>query len=725
MINTILEAVDCGLIVVDQRGAVVQWNDWMVQHSGIVKDDVTGKPLAEVFPKIRENIFGEILDQICSAQPTRGIERLKGQLLPLYQRSPNTLFEKLKPIQQQISLKSLTHPDYGHLCLIQVFESSSYEMEPRLPHNIREPDGSGDVQTLQLLKRSLYKEEVRSNIALSSISDGVIIVDAKGCIELLNLVAEQLTGWKHVDAKKQPLEEVLRLSHDQKLSGKGRRKSDIHTSYMNDVDVELTLIGAGDARFPIELSVANIDGAENKSEGSVIVFRDISQSRKMAAQLLWNATHDLLTGLENRLQFERRLEHMLDNAARHGKQHALLYLDLDQFKIVNDTCGHIAGDELLRRLTNMLKLKVRESDTLARLGGDEFGILLEGCPLDAALSMANDLRNLVNEFRFSWEGKIFSVGLSIGLVVIDENSVDVSSLLSTADAACYSAKDAGRNRVHVYDTRDSEAAKRRDEMKWLPRIHRALEGNMFELFGQKIESIDPNSDAPPHVELLLRMHEEGGAVFGPGAFIPAAERYNLMSTIDRWVVENGLKYLASNPIEDGCSDFMLNINLSGASLAEPGFLEFMLDLINRLGVSTDRLCFEVTETAAIANLDDAIDFITSLKSMGCSFALDDFGSGLSSFAYLKHLPVDYLKIDGGFVKDMLDDPIDRAMVEAINRVGHVMGIKTVAEFVENADILEALRETGVDFVQGYHIDKPHSLMAWPEPSKQDLPAAIA
>ncbi len=718
LINTIIEAVDCGLIVVDQGGLVAQWNDWMVQHSGMAKDNVMGKPLEEVFPKIRENILGEILNQIYSAQPTRGVERIKGQFLPLYQRSPNTLFERLKPIQQQISLKSLTHPDHGHLCLIQVFECF-YEIEQSLPHTAEVPEQSRDLQALQVLKHSLYKEEVRSNIALSSISDGVIIVDAKGRIERLNLVAEQLTGWKHVDAKKRPLEEVLRLSHDQKLNGKGHHKRDIQDHQMDEV--ELTLIGAGDARFPIELSVANIDGANNKSEGSVVVFRDISQSRKMAAQLLWNATHDLLTGLENRLQFERRLGHMLDNAARYGKQHALLYLDLDQFKIVNDTCGHIAGDELLRRLTNMLKFKVRESDTLARLGGDEFGILLESCPLDTALSMANDLRNLVNEFRFSWEGKIFSVGFSIGLVVIDENSADVSSLLSTADAACYSAKDAGRNRVHVYDTRDSEAAKRRDEMKWLPRIHRALEGNMFELFGQKIESIDPNSDAPPHIELLLRMHEEGGAILGPGAFIPAAERYNLMSTIDRWVVENGLKYLASNPIEDGCSDFMLNINLSGASLAEPGFLEFMLDLINQYGVSTDRLCFEVTETAAIANLDDAINFITSLKAMGCSFALDDFGSGLSSFSYLKHLPVDYLKIDGGFVKDMLDDPIDRAMVEAINRVGHVMGIKTVAEFVENADILEALRETGVDFVQGYHIDKPHSLMAWPEPITQDLP----
>lgn len=719
--NTILEAIDCGLVVVDQSRSIVLWNEWIAQHSGISKDEVMGQPLGIAFPKIRETILGEIVEQICSGQSACGVEHLEGEFLPLYHRSPKTL-DLSRPLQQKITLKFLSQPDKGHLCLIQVFESSPEIAQP-LPRSSREPGRSRELQTLQVLKNSLHKEEVRSNIALSSISDGVIIVDAKGEIELLNLVAEQLTGWKHVDAKNQPLEDVLRLSHDQSL-GSIHCKKDVTTPCMDDVDVELTLIGAGDAHFPIELSVANIEGPDHKSEGSVIVFRDISQSRKMAAQLLWNATHDQLTGLENRLQFERRLEHMLENAARHGKEHALLYLDLDQFKIVNDTCGHIAGDELLRRLTNMLKFKVRESDTLARLGGDEFGILLEGCPLDSAVVMANDLRKLINEFRFSWDGKIFSVGLSIGLVVVDKNSPDVSSLLSVADAACYSAKDAGRNRVHVYGKKDSEAAKRRGEMQWLPRIHRALEGDMFELFGQKIESTNPEDNACPHIELLLRMHEEGGVIIGPGAFIPAAERYNLMSTIDRWVVENGLKYLASNPTYEGCDNFMLNINLSGASLAEPGFLEFMLALIEEQDISADRLCFEVTETAAISNLDDAISFITSLKAIGCSFALDDFGSGLSSFAYLKHLPVDYLKIDGGFVKDMLDDPIDRAMVEAINRVGHVMGIKTVAEFVENGDILEALRETGVDFVQGYHIDKPHSLNGWKEPESEQQLSAV-
>jgi len=718
--NTILEVVDCGLIVVDQGGSVVLWNEWITEHSGISKERALGKPLVEVFPKIRESIFGKVVEQICSNQAECGVERLKGQFLPLYQQSPNTPFKKSKPTHQKITFKLVIQPDHNPHCLIQIFQYTP-EIEQCLPRCGREPGKSRECQTLQLLKHSLCKEEVRSNTALSSISDGVIIVDAKGRIERLNLVAEQLTGWKHIDAKNQPLEKILRLSHDQQISGNSDYKENPNADGIDDV--ELTLIGAGDARFPIELSVANIEGADHSSEGSVIVFRDISQSCKMAAQLLWNATHDLLTGLENRLQFERRLEHMLENAARHGKQHALLYIDLDQFKIVNDTCGHIAGDELLRRLTNMLKFKVRESDTLARLGGDEFGILLEGCPLDSAVSMANDLRNLVNEFRFSWEGKIFSVGLSIGLVVIDKDSADVSSLLSAADAACYSAKDAGRNRVHVYDTSDSEAAKRRGEMQWLPRIHRALEEDMFELFGQRIEAVNPDENNIPHIELLLRMHEEGGVVIGPGAFIPAAERYNLMSTIDRWVVEHGLRYLATNPTQDGCNHFMLNINLSGASLAEPGFLDFMLDLIKQLNVSTERLCFEVTETAAIANLDDAINFITSLKAIGCSFALDDFGSGLSSFAYLKHMPVDYLKIDGGFVKDMLDDPIDRAMVEAINRVGHVMGIKTVAEFVENGEILEALREIGVDFVQGYHIDKPHSLTGWSD-SNQHTPSSV-
>jgi diguanylate cyclase (GGDEF)-like protein len=409
---------------------------------------------------------------------------------------------------------------------------------------------------------------------------------------------------------------------------------------------------------------------------------------------------------------------VLETARTDESHHALCYLDLDQFKVINDTCGHVAGDELLRQLSEVLRVKVRRRDTLARLGGDEFGVLMEHCVLRQAQRVANTLRKTVEEFRFSWENKTFSVGVSIGLVPVTSDSESVAGTLSAADTACYVAKDQGRNRIHVYHPEDMELARRHGEMQWVARINQALEEDRFCL---SVQPIRPLSDVGPEVsastvmaqgggyfELLLRMRDASGRLVPPGAFLPAAERYSLSVRLDRWVVEKIFSWLDAHP-EQLQRLAMCSINLSGHSIADEEFLQFVISRLDGTNVPAEKLCFEITETAAITNLVSATRFITALKGWGCQFALDDFGSGLSSFAYLKQLAVDFLKIDGVFVKDVVDDPINLAMVQSIHDIGKVMGKRTIAEFVENDGILEKLREVGVDYAQGYRVGRPKPL----------------
>lgn len=441
----------------------------------------------------------------------------------------------------------------------------------------------------------------------------------------------------------------------------------------------------------------------------LISCEDVTETRILSEQLEYQAKHDSLTGLINRAEFERRLRRVLNS---HGadNEHALCYLDLDQFKIINDTCGHLAGDELLRRVSHLLGRAVRKRDTLARLGGDEFAILLEHCPLEQAMRVATEVLDGIHDLRFTWEGKRFNLGVTIGLVPINEHSGTVTDVLSAADAACYAAKDAGRNRIHVYHSDDSELSKRRGEMQWVSEINRALEEQRLCLARQPIIPLSGSGKARAggHYELLVRMKKEDGDLAYPGAFLPAAERYNLAILLDRWVVSSAFAWLLDNP-DELASLQMCAINLSGHSLGDPDFLRFLLEKFQEEHIEAENFCFEITETAAIANLGNAIHFITTLKSIGCSFALDDFGTGLSSFNYLKNLPVDYLKIDGSFISEISRDPIDRAMVQSINEIGHVMGKETIAEFVESEEILEILREIGVDHAQGFHVGRPELL----------------
>ena len=441
-----------------------------------------------------------------------------------------------------------------------------------------------------------------------------------------------------------------------------------------------------------------------------IYAHDISERKHAEASLSYQANHDRLTGLVNRYVFEHELENALASVRLKNKLHVLLYIDLDQFKIVNDTCGHVAGDELLCQLSNLMLSLFRENDTLARLGGDEFGVLLLDCDAGMGDRIALKLLDMINHYRFIWEGQQFSIGASIGLVEINKDSDSIVSLLGHADVACYAAKDAGRNQIKIYNSEDSDSAQRHSELQWASHIPKALAEDRFLLMVQTITPLKADKNLKPHYEILLRMVSEEGDLIPPGVFIPAAERYNLMSAIDHWVVAHVFNFLHNYVRHNGKEDLpILAINLSGESMGSEELLAYIRAQFELKIIPAENICFEITETAAIGNLNKAISFIKSLKKLGCKFALDDFGSGLSSFSYLKSLPVDYLKIDGVFVKDIVDDQVDAAMVEAINQVGHIMKIETIAEFVENGEIMDILRNIGVDYAQGYHIDKPMPL----------------
>jgi len=445
-----------------------------------------------------------------------------------------------------------------------------------------------------------------------------------------------------------------------------------------------------------------LDQSRERFQQAVEVSNDLS------AKLSHQESHDGLTGLVNRREFEQRLEALMKQNSTHPLEHAVCHINIDRFKVINETCGPAAGDELLVELAMLLKKRVRHHDTLARIGGDEFGIIMRDCTLMHAEHVANSLLDLLGELRFNWHGKRYAVGASIGLVPVTDPDSSVSNVLSAADAACHAAKDKGGHRVLMFSNDDTLLAKRHGHMRWVSRINRALDENRFRLSFQPIAPVQPEDKQPLHYELLIRMQDEIGNMVAPGAFLPAAELYSLSTKIDRWVLSTAFQWLDDHPshVEELG---LCAINLSGHSLGDEKFLDFVVDLFVSSRVPASKICFEITETAAIANLEYAGRFIGTLKALGSRFALDDFGSGLSSFAYLKTLPVDFLKIDGMFIRDIHEDPIHLAMVQSINEVGHLMGMQTVAEFVENDAIVDVLRQVGVDYAQGYGICPPQPL----------------
>lgn len=441
------------------------------------------------------------------------------------------------------------------------------------------------------------------------------------------------------------------------------------------------------------------------------IARDITQSHAIKQQLLWQSKHDCLTGLLNRQEFERQIDRVIIATQNTKQQHAFCYLDLDRFTVINDIYGYCVGDELLGQITTLLKEEIALQDIISRMGGDEFGILLKNCSLDKAEKIAHKIRKKIQQFRFSLPQKNIVLGISIGIATIDKDSTDFSSILCRADTACYAAKKQGRNWVRVYKLEDRELALYRGERYWISELNLALEENRFCLYRQKITPLQNNSGVN-HYEILLRLFDKNGNLIPPMNFIPAAEHYDLMPTIDRWVISTFFasyqKYCQSNK-SSAIAQTIYTINLSGASINSEQFFVFLKEQLTIYDINPEKICFEITETSAIANLSKAAQFISEIKDLGCSFALDDFGSGMSSLAYLKNLPVDYLKIDGNFVKNIVDDPVDRATVECFNRIGEVMNIQTIAEFVENDAIMAQLKEIGVNYGQGYGIERPAPL----------------
>jgi diguanylate cyclase (GGDEF)-like protein/PAS domain S-box-containing protein len=593
---------------------------------------------------------------------------------------------------------------------IHHFTTRDYDMISLLAHEAALVVHTQSLQHKRQQAESRFLEASElAKVTLHSIGDGVITTDCDGIVEYMNPVAEKLTGWTNEEAIGQGLETVFNLVDEESrtpvegsvircLKGKATFSLPSHT---------LLLHREGHKEYSVEVRVSPMMLEKDKARGAVLVFHDITELAMMSHRLSYQASHDSLTGLINRRELEVRLELALEDARQEMTQHALCYMDLDQFKVVNDTCGHVAGDELLKQLAVRMRAAIRESDTMARLGGDEFGLLLEGCTLERAERVAEHLMQIVRDFRFVWGDKAFDVGMSIGLVPISAESGSLTDVLGAADSACYTAKDLGRNRIHVFEENDLILAKHRGDMQWLQRIRQALDQDEFLLYRQTIQPL-AGDDGAWRREILLRLRGEDGKVILPGGFLPVAERYHLMPAIDRWVIRKALAMLQD--FDEVGNEGYVSINLSGQTLCDDGFLQFVTSAIQASGVPPQYLCFEITETTAIANLSRAVDLIKTLKGMGCRFALDDFGSGLSSFGYLKNLPVDYLKIDGAFVKDMESNPIDKAMVHSINEIGHLMGIETVAEFVGNETVMHMLSEMGVDYAQGYHIGKPQPLM---------------
>ncbi|MBT9569352.1 MAG: EAL domain-containing protein, partial [Thiobacillus sp.] len=564
------------------------------------------------------------------------------------------------------------------------------------------------IDALRQSEQALHEEKERAEVTLHSIGDGVITTDLQGRVRYLNPVAEHLTGLALADAQDRPIETVYRVRDE--ISG-SQLANPVRLCLAEDTVISgvnlAQLVSVSGRTYAVEETAAPIRGKDGATMGAVLVFHDVTDAREASRKLAYQATHDALTGLINRREFERLVEATLQDAKLNGSHNAFCYMDLDQFKVVNDTCGHVAGDALLVELATMIRHRTNENDTVARLGGDEFGILMRNTPLEEARVMAEEIRNRIRDYRFVWDGQTFEVGISIGVVPIRPDTSAAADIFSNADIACFMAKDLGRNQIHVSNLNDVEQARRQQEMQWSVRIPNALANDRFELHYQKITPLDSTRGETPRCELLVRMLDDDGALILPGRLIPAAERFRHMPEIDRWVIHNALKLIVEHGERLGMAAYA--INLSGQSLGQADLLDFVKREILRSGVNPRLITFEITETSAIRNVSHAARFMAELKKMGCQFSLDDFGSGLSSFGYLKMLPVDYLKIDGSFVRNMLHDEHDHSIVIAITQIAKTLNIACVAEWIEDEATLLALKEIGVDYGQGFFLHRPEAL----------------
>ena len=565
---------------------------------------------------------------------------------------------------------------------------------------------SWDVTSQRTLTNDLAKQHQLMQVTLESIGDAVITTDAKCNTQWLNPVAERMTGWSTKEAFGRPLTQVFHIiSEDTRMPIENPVASCLAQGNIVSVAKHTLLISRSGNEFGIEDSAAPIRTAQGDLLGAVLVFHDVTEQRRLTSEMSYQARHDPLTGLLNRSAFEARLQVLLDKTHADKSQHALMYIDLDQFKIVNDTCGHMIGDELLKQVAKILRETLRSRDTLARLGGDEFGIILEHCSVDKAQHVGAKICDTMEVYRFSHDSGPLRIGSSIGLVAIDHHWSDTAAIMQAADTSCYAAKDAGRNRVHTWFETDEVMRSRYDQMQWATQIERALDDNHFALYVQLLDNLS-GDETGVHAEVLLRMFDSDGSVILPGVFMPAAERFTLASRIDRWVLDSTIDWLMARGPEDTEIE-LLCINLSGQSVGDRSFHYHACEILSLAGHSLcAKICIEITETAAITNLTDASLFIDKLSQLGVKVALDDFGAGASSFGYLKHLSVNLLKIDGQFITGLLDDPLDDVAVRCFIDVARVRGLKTIAEWVDKPEILDRVRALGIDYAQGFLLHKP-------------------
>lgn len=558
------------------------------------------------------------------------------------------------------------------------------------------------LSNLNEKESELFSEKERAEVTLKSIGDGVITTNRAGEITYLNPVSEHLTGWSNEAATGQQIEKVFKIYHEITMEpATNPALKSMETGQILALANHTILINHAGESISIEDSGAPIIDRQGEIIGSVLVFHDATEAKKLRSKLTWQATHDSLTGLRNRTAFENHLEELIEEAAHFpNSQHCLLYIDLDQFKVVNDTAGHTAGDELLKQVALCIKEQIRDNDLLARIGGDEFSILLKNCNIEAAMIIAEKIRRHVDAFRFIWEEKVFNIGTSIGIAKI-EGLTNKATIMSQADIACYLAKDNGRNRINVYLADDKSVEKTYNQFGWVGKIKFGIEHKQFRLYAQEIVPLQQNQTYKSY-EILVRLKDAEGNIVFPDSFLPAAERFNLMAGLDIYIVEHAIEWLKhhSEKIE------RLNINIAGQSLENEAFNNRLLELLSENGAINHKICFELTETTAITHMSSSISFLNSIKNHGCQLALDDFGSGFASFTWLKTLPVDFVKIDGAFVLDVLSDKVDAAMVRALHQVSQEMQIQSIAEFVENQETADWLQKVGIEYAQGYHFHKP-------------------
>jgi diguanylate cyclase (GGDEF)-like protein/PAS domain S-box-containing protein len=664
--------------VLVHREVILYANRQFASFVGVDRVELIGRRLADLVPPeyselVSENIRRRLLGEPAAERYEIDMVGLQGQLSRLEISSAPVDF------------------DHGKALLITGVEIIPTQTTPALRLG---GDGASEPQLL----------------ALQSLAEAIIATDKDGRIIFLNPAAEHLTGSAAAAALGKLLEEIVSLVDE---TDRRLLSDPVHQALTTGAPVNLSrrallLSRSNGSERSIELSASPIRNSAQELIGAVVLLHDVTEMRGLARQMSYQATHDALTGLVNRREFERRLEEAIESGHRGAGQHVLCYLDLDRFKLVNDTSGHLAGDSMLREVAKLLRDAVRDSDTVGRVGGDEFGTLLVGCPLDKARQIADDLTRSVGEYRFVWKDKIFNIGVSVGLVEISRESGTLEELWAAADTACYVAKKQGSGRVVVYSARDEALARHTGEIQWLQRLQGALKENRFRLYQQVIVPAH-GDDGGPAMEVLLRLQDEAGQELPPSEFMRAAERYRLMGLVDRWVVQATFAALGRGAIPVPAHRSVA-INVSGQTLGDAQFLEFVVECFDTSGVAPAQVCFEINESAVVANLDHARRFVGVLHGMGCQFALDDFGSGVGSFSNLKNLPLDYLKIDGSFMRNLAHDTVNQAMVAAMIKLARTLNFKIIAEQVEDAASVEVARRMGVDYLQGYAIGRPQPLL---------------